>query len=269
MSRLRRTSDQPLSLFSFQDIITSVTGVMVLLTLLMALELIDRVVASPTQQTIVLTESSGQSLAEMQAEMDHLRQQLESSNLIAADLPSFDTTKLQQEREQFEIDSKRMQRDLIELSENVMRKLQQLAEVENKSSAALDSETKELERLEKRNAAMREALKSISSSNRIFFNKDKDGKATWIVELTGSQVAAAEIGVSAKPKQFDSEQDFENWLDSLSPPSTAFYLIIKPDGAARFEFYKESIRSRGFDVGFHVVAADQQVIDPTTGAATP
>src|SRR5688572_14968092 len=108
MSRMRRSTAQPITLFSFQDIITSVTGVMVLLTLLMALELIQRVVAAPTHQTIVQTRQSGQSLAEMRAEITTLRQQLESSNLIAENLPSFDPNKLREDRQQLEANSLRL-----------------------------------------------------------------------------------------------------------------------------------------------------------------
>lgn len=39
----RRASLQAFSLFSFQDIITSVTGIIVLILLVLSLELIDRV----------------------------------------------------------------------------------------------------------------------------------------------------------------------------------------------------------------------------------
>jgi hypothetical protein len=242
---------------------------MVLLTLLMALELIQRVVASPTQQTIVQTRQSGQSLAEMQAEITTLQQRLESSNLIAENLPSFDPNKLREDRQQLEANGLRLQRDLIELNERVMHKQKELADVDITSASQRKLETEEIERLQNRNSEMRQALNTIKSSNRIFFNKNKDGKATWLVEVTGSQVLAAEIGVNAKPQQFATQHEFLNWLKTLSPPSTALYIILKPDGTPIFEAYKENIRSKGFDLGFHVVAADQQVIDPTTGAATP
>jgi hypothetical protein len=269
MSRTRRTTERSLSLFSFQDIITSVTGVMVLLTLLMALELIERVLASPPQQTTVQIEHTGQSLAEMRSEIVMLRRQLASANTIATALPSFDATKLQQERQALEVNSQRLRRELVELNDRAVQKQQQLANVEASAAAERESEIGELKHLEERNSELRETLEAISSSNRVFFKKDKDGKATWLVEISGNQIAAAEIGVSAKPQRFNSQHEFENWLTSLSPHSTAFYLIVKPDGTEQFRSYKESIRSNGFDLGFHVTAADQQVIDPDTGAGVP
>ena len=51
MSRRRSARQSAFSLFSFQDIITSVTGIMVLITLLLAVELINRTEASPPMQT--------------------------------------------------------------------------------------------------------------------------------------------------------------------------------------------------------------------------
>ena len=38
----RRAGAPPISLFSFQDIITSVTGIMILVTLMMSIELVQR-----------------------------------------------------------------------------------------------------------------------------------------------------------------------------------------------------------------------------------
>ena len=52
---MKRKSNLKISLFSFQDIITSVTGVMILLTLLMALELVEKIETSPPVLTENLT----------------------------------------------------------------------------------------------------------------------------------------------------------------------------------------------------------------------
>ena len=54
MSRRRRNhTTAAFSLFAFQDIITSVTGVMIMITLLLAVELVNRVEQSPAVQTTV------------------------------------------------------------------------------------------------------------------------------------------------------------------------------------------------------------------------
>ena len=55
MARRRVVASTAFSLFSFQDIITSVTGIMVLVTLMLALELITRVQTSAPAQTAVQT----------------------------------------------------------------------------------------------------------------------------------------------------------------------------------------------------------------------
>ena len=54
MSRRRRRS-APFSLFAFQDIITSVTGIMLVITMLLALELLERTDVAPPQATAAIS----------------------------------------------------------------------------------------------------------------------------------------------------------------------------------------------------------------------
>jgi hypothetical protein len=72
----RRSGSPPISLFSFQDIITSVTGIMILVTLLMSVELVRRPLqehrpkssdATPTEES---ANSPSQELAELQRRKD-------------------------------------------------------------------------------------------------------------------------------------------------------------------------------------------------------
>ena len=64
--RGRRHRNQPFSLFSFQDIITSVTGIVILLTLVLTLDLITRRQSSPAAQSGPSAEDLQTSTARMQ-----------------------------------------------------------------------------------------------------------------------------------------------------------------------------------------------------------
>src|SRR5262245_5426312 len=85
MSR-RGRGGTPISLFSFQDIITSVTGIMILVTLILALDVIRRRQGAPDTQTAALTlelqQAASQAqqvqttLAATRRQIDELRQQL-------------------------------------------------------------------------------------------------------------------------------------------------------------------------------------------------
>ena len=269
MSRMRRTSEQPLSLFSFQDIITSVTGVMILLTLLLSIELIQRVVSSAPQQTKLQVTASTQSIEEMKAEIDDLQSKLQSSGVLPKDLPSLDAAALKEKRLQLEEANDQLRREVTELTERLDQKRGEVVSAETTSAAEQQRLAEEIAQLEQAATEAKEKLDSINSSNRIFFKKEPGGKETWIVEVTASGLQAAKIGVAAKPQQFATVQSFAKLLKSLDSGATAFYLIVKPEGELLFEEVKESVRNAGFDVGFNVVATDQQVIDPNTGAAAP
>jgi hypothetical protein len=269
MSRMRRTAEQPLSLFSFQDIITSVTGVMVLLTLLLAVELMQRVLNSAPKQTEVQITSSVQSIAEMQAELAELQRQLDSSGAISEKLPSFDVEKLRQDRQQLQVSNQRLQQEVANLSNRNDQKQVHLAKAAAQSIAAQQTNLQEIQTLEQQIADAQNKMDGMTSSNRIFFNKDAGGKRTWIVESAKDQLWAAEIGVSAPPRIFAGVDDFRVWVSAMDPRSAALYLIVKPDGEGLFESCRDIASKAGVDIGFHVMAANQQVIDSNTGAATP
>src|SRR5436190_2084488 len=71
--RGRRSAESPMSFFSFQDIITSVTGILILVTLLMSLELVTRAqvqsIPSPTNEELA---SVSQRVRRAQGEKDAL-----------------------------------------------------------------------------------------------------------------------------------------------------------------------------------------------------
>lgn len=269
MSRMRRTTEQPLSLFSFQDIITSVTGVMILLTLLLSIELIQRIVSSAPQQTKKQVAASFGSIEEMRTEAASLQSKLQSSGKLTKDLPSMDAGALKQTRLQLEEINDELRREVADIGERSRNKQREVLAEEIASASERQLMADEVTRLEKVVADAEQQLASMKTSNRIFFRKEPGGKDTWIVEITASGLQAAKLGVTARPLQFANTRSLVRWLQPLNARATAFYLIVKPDGESQFEDAKEAIRNAGFDVGFGVLAADQQVIDPITGAAAP
>lgn len=261
--------DQPLSLFSFQDIITSVTGVMVLLTLLMAVELIQRVTASPPQQTAAQVVTSGLTLEQMRSEADSLRRGMRSADSLPAGLPSLDLERLRRERMDLDASNERLRREADAAGDDLGKKQRRLAATETDSNTQRQQDEKELAELEQRIDDDTKELEEMQSTNRLYFNRGKESKRVWIVELAGPALIAAELGVQAKPHQFASVDAFTRWTQTLSPSTFAFYLIVKPKGVPFLDDCKEALRQKSFDVGFNVAAGDQQVIDPGSGASSP
>lgn len=269
MSRMRRTMESPLSLFSFQDIVTSVTGIMIFLTLLLGVELIQRVVASVPQQTRGQISASTQSIAEMQAEIADLHAQMQSSGELAEELPSFDQESLQRQRIELQNSNQRLEREIASIDDRLQDKRRQVTDAEAASASEQKRGSDELSQLEQKIAAAKKELELISASNRVFFRKEPGGKDAWVVEIAGARIQVAKLGVAAKPLQLDSLAAFERWLKTMDSAATSLYLIVKPENESLFEAANEAVRREGFDVGFHVMPTDQQVLDPISGAAAP
>src|SRR5687768_7345021 len=71
MRRSQRTS--PFSLFSFQDIITCVSGIIILITLMLVLELVQRRQRSPQVRTQAIASQLRTSIASAKAEVTKLK----------------------------------------------------------------------------------------------------------------------------------------------------------------------------------------------------
>ena len=90
MSRKRRKSATTFSLFAFQDIITAVTGIVVLITLFLAIELMERSEGTPTSQTQAQSKQTQQSIEQMQQQIAMLEKQIGEKESGLSDLPTTD-----------------------------------------------------------------------------------------------------------------------------------------------------------------------------------
>src|SRR3954471_6793037 len=166
----RRRKSSPFSLFSFQDIVTSVTAVIILITLILALELVTRQPTSAADQL-------HQSVAALQSALeqaDHERQSL--------------VTRLQQEAartlEQASTTPKLLQRDLEQTQEQVAKLQQELEQLRLRQNSAKRQEDaalarsldrnahrKELEDLKTKSSAAESERQQIVNGNQLIFNR--------------------------------------------------------------------------------------------------
>lgn len=115
------------SLFSFQDIITSVTGIMILVTLILALELIQRKEASPTEKTEEIIEDLDSTVAEMQKRIEVVQRERKK---IKPELPHLDRIAIQRDLADVEEANKRLDDQVKELEGQKREAEQRLQEAE-------------------------------------------------------------------------------------------------------------------------------------------
>lgn len=272
----RNSSTTTMSLFSFQDIITSVTAIMICIALLMSIELLVKMRQSGPATTGDQIERTRDVSQEMDLEINALLRANASVETAFSNLPSLDKRTLSAAADRREVEAAELEAAVADSEERLRRGEAQLedrkAAVESDGpqlAADLEKLRRELEEAEAKAAA-------IANDDRLFFRVAEGQKMIWLGELTTTHMMFARIGVSEPPLTYSSatETAFEKWLRELDKSSNAFLLIVKSGGESRYKRLRERLLLPGddgehFDVGVQVAPESQQFIDPQKGAGPP
>jgi hypothetical protein len=270
----RAKNEQAFSLFAFQDIIMSVTGIMILVTLILALELMEKVENSPTQRTQDVIENIDstvasvvdleQTVARNQARIDELKNLLAQGDLEIGEVAGFDQRAVKQDIDNMRQMEAQLASELAELAKRMEQSADQRAEIEEEhESIDVAAIKKMLDDVEQKKKDLEEL------KNRVIFNPTAgDAKTPWLVEITAQGITVAKTGVSAPPTKHASVNEFKAWTQqNLDKNRDYFVLLVKPDGIAMFDGVRKGLRQSGFDVGFDLLETDKVAIDPEKGAA--
>ena len=271
MSRRRRAS--PFSLFAFQDIITATTGIVILLTLLLTLELLMRGSASAQLVSAQLVRQAEEALAALAEQADQLRQRVAAgqenvSELVAADAQDIDR-KIRDLQNQIALAQREVQSltetatDRRKLEEDVLA--QKFDRQEDQQRAAQLAE--EIRRIEAEIARMQR-------DNTLYFNPSPEsGLLPWLVEVAGGQVDAARAGQHQQAEHTfqgsDAAEQFISFARTRSSTGEYFVLLVRPSGAAELDVIREKLDDEGFRYGIDLIGEQQVVIGAAPVGAAP
>ena len=268
----RCTRNQAFSLFAFQDIITSVTGIIVLVMLLLTLELIQLDQLSTTLRPTAAAEPLLKAIESMEQEIDSVSQDLKRGNAEVYELATLthDEAKRQKRILAQEIDR---------LTTEIERKQQQhqesllLNEVLEVALNASSDTVSELESLQQRIDALREQLEALENNNRVIYNPNsKSNKRAWLVDISPDGLQIAELGKVAPPVRFDQGGQqrrigaLRAWARTRNPRTEYFILLVRPTTIEVYKDVRKRLEDLNFDLGFDVIGNDAMVIDPIIGA---
>lgn len=271
MSRRGNTAPA-ISLFSFQDIITAVTGVMILVTLLLALELVKRKEGSPAHQTEVVSEQLDEAIqstkqielliAANDERIHDLREQVANNQEGLKEIASLDPEKLRDQLAQLQGQDR-------DLQMKIARTTGQVAEVEDriKKRPPGDTDPAKLEIIRTAIAVTVRKLEQLKNSNRVVYDVKSDvSKKVWIVEISGSVIRAATAGKASTPENFSSAEEFLSWAGRRNAATEWFFLVVKPSGIGAYNQIYKALSSTPFDRGTGVLSEDKIAIDSKLGA---
>ena len=265
--RGRRTRNEAFSLFSFQDIITSVTGVVVLVMLLLAVELLQRNIITDTPVRQSSPDDSAERVRQLDTQIAQLRQALEAGQAFAAEIAALPATELAAKESQLQQRVQALTEELHELRASVSRSQSEHAVL---SGANGGSMAERLATVQKNVERLREQLESLKDSNRIVYNPNPNAqKAGWLVDLSPGTIRVAEPAAKALPHEFPvgpgnaGIAQFLAWCKSRDKDSEYFVLLIRPQSVPLYWRVREELEKLGFGLGYDLLGREAVVFEPT------
>ena len=256
MSRRNRRYEAPVTLFSFQDIICGVTGILILVTLLLALDLARRPptfgssTADPSLDWVALQAQ----LEEAQKHQDELQARLSRSQASLAEVTR-DTM---------------LTPNMLETLQNKVNTLRQHVQQQQEANdqseeaksrlAALLAEAKQAgTALEQRAEQLRQQIALIRAKVRVtFIGGRADRRKPFLVECALNEVCVAEVddaGDAHRVQQFSGPnaiRSFLTWALSRDSDREWYVLLMRPDAAQDFDRMRQKLEGADFVLGWDV-----------------
>ena len=285
MSRRGRSKDVAISLFSFQDIITSVTAIMILLVLILTLEMVTRTAAKgmAAEDRRVARELKT-SVAEMERQLQQLRQQAAGAKESASDAAGFSAAETDRRQSEAEQKAKELQQEIarLELQLRNAQASRRTAESRLAASQAASPEAikdraytinRHASHMEDANTAgsrrqaeeEKKASEGISPATTLVFNAPPGSTlAPLLVEVSKDGLVAVLDGGTGTRK-FDwgflgPSNEFTSWLQTHDKHREYVVIILRPSGLERYDATRQAVATAGFDVGTELIGEEMGLV---------
>lgn len=246
-----------MSLFSFQDIITSLSGILILLVLIMAVQVaIEKVEAIETVDHEMVDD----------AHIVHLRELLESLKAqlrLIKEQPAGDKVQ----------DTISMARNAIRIEQDNEKRIAQLVVLSNeyaRISELLKIKVEELARItnalnakEAEQSIINAEYNKIVTGNRLFLIPDKASSKIPIVVECGEQfIRMGYLDRKVPPQEFTADDQgvnaFKRALEGISSTTHYFVFFVKPSGINSWRRYYNLV-IKDYDVGYDALEEDATI----------
>lgn len=262
MGRRKRSGGPAFSLFAFQDIITCVMGIMLLLTLMMAVQLSATTATSRNDQEIAETlQQLEQESADLLAAIAIMERQVkaQAEELQAGALLNNEFLRQSHREATTAAEESREESDRVSA---LLMKSQQELEDTRKRSESVPTLSEQIRVLETRLAQQQQELKLIKSGTRLVYNRhSSDAMQCWILEISSAtDIRAGLMGSEQASVALADIPAAIAWIADKSADDTAFMLLVKPDAADSLETLSEYLIERKRPFGFDLLPQQTRVL---------
>lgn len=269
MSKRKKTLT-PFSLFAFQDIITSVCGIIVLVTLLLTLELSTRVVSADLK--VFSREDSDElkaALENAEARLKDAEEKLQSERAVLGNVP-WELRKVTVEELEQEITDRQNELEKLKRgNESLAQKHSEMREELNKKQKR-DEETKkrigslrnQIAQLETELNSKRQEAEQNGESTTIIYSSRDSMRKPYLVDISGSEIKATLISTEGNDSRVFQgtgySRDFITWAKEKDPSKYYYVFVIRPSGMEVSSMIRHVLTDNGpFRLGIDLIAEDQ------------
>lgn len=258
---MRKHRSGPISLFSFQDILTSLMGVVFLMVLLLSLELVHRIPSVsdlPQHQAAQLQAE----IQQMQTTCQQLQKQLDLVHQQAK-MAAQTHQQLQQHRKQLQQDFQRLWAEC-QSKKKTLRELTHQKETLEKQLHS-PREGQQMKQLREKIAQIHRKLGEIKAQNVFIFNPVPGEKLPWVVDMAGPAWQVISVQTFRPVATFHQTPEerlsaFVQWARNRNPRWEYFILFVRPAGLARYYRLRERLERMGFELGVDLLGDDQKLV---------
>lgn len=267
--RDKRQNEAPMSFFSFQDIVSCVTGILIMVTLLLAVELAKRPQTLGHNSRMVTPDwvALAEKLKAAQKRRDDLTAALAQTQATLtrdAQRPTLTLTIVEDLRRRVAALRKTCDERAAngkQLQTEQDRMATQVAEAQSSRNVLVDR----VHQLEQQIALEQTKVRVTLLGGRA------DGKKPYLVEFSPRDIGAAEIlpnGDTRQVKHFNGARavgEFTEWAVSRSSTTEYFVFLVRPDGADVLDDVKAVLKRADFDLGWDVWPSGRSLLGKAQG----
>ena len=295
MSRRGRANGSPISLFSFQDIITSVTAIMILLVLILTLELITRInLKGVAPDDVRVAKALNESIETLRQRLKDLRSETADARDTAQRAAGQSVQELKAEQRKTQRQCERLKETIASLETNATEARikrrdaeRQLVKIEKGAPAAKRAQqkaaqnqaaAKELEKqneneAERQQQAEKELRESPAMVSTLVFNPPQgQSLKPLLAELSEAGIAVMGDG-AANVQQFGwgfqgPPTEFLKWLSARTLAREYIVIMLRPSGLDRLDATRKAILEAGLEFGLELVSEEMDIVLAEQSAGT-
>ena len=279
MSKRSKPEEATISFFSFQDIITSITGIMILVVLLLILEITRSKMSNFPVATSQYTENIVTAKKRVATAKKNLEeaQKWEMENKSIMELAA--TSRLKELPLILEKENK-LEKSLTSKMQKLQSEIMTIQDISRQGRKSLESLAKHIEvfsqnkkDVESKLITVEKKLKTLeedaeNARKRIQFSYDRnESKVPVLVECSAEGLKAKLMDSTeivefkdSNPHYAEIIASFLRWLKEKKSYSIYVVLLIKPSASSYYMFIEESVSLWGFELGMEPIQEDKEAV---------